>query len=335
MLCSTLRRAAVGQRACAKCSVRANSLILATKPRSGTDRPLRTRVRNSRPGLLPTRAFTGASKPHLFVPERGFVSIFGRFFCTIAAEPMASGKPTRKGARILCADSEREGLLCADSAGEGLDDGRNPRLGWRGRKRAALLPARSETHRQSAPRRPGSSLPVRATIRCPPWFSRQGQLGAPPPSTDPDPMGSSGGGDRYQVALRRDADRPSRTALFPCPRRRSGCVAGGRAFPGRAGPPSRRMRGKSAARSRFPSQAACTFPIAVVRTRHGPSPSGAPFSPPLAASPLLLARLFSLRTLSNPRFFLRMIDSGANGFNLCACTNRAKRRHETSCPMAG
>ena len=76
-------------------------------------------------------------------------------------------------------------------------------------------------------------------------------------------------------------------------------------------------------------------PIAVVRTRHGPSPSGAPFSPPLAASPLLLARLFSLRTLSNPRFFLRMIDSGANGFDLCACTNRAKRRHETSCPMAG
>ena len=163
----------------------------------------------------------------------------------------------------------------------------------------------------------------------------RGNWGHPPPSTDPDPMGSSGGGDRYQVALRRDADRPSRTALFPCPRRRSGCVAGGRAFPGRAGPPSRRMRGKSAARSRFPSQAACTFPIAVVRTRHGPSPSGAPFSPPLAASPLLLARLFSLRTLSNPRFFLRMIDSGANGFNLCACTNRAKRRHETSCPMAG
>ena len=76
-------------------------------------------------------------------------------------------------------------------------------------------------------------------------------------------------------------------------------------------------------------------PIAVVRTRHGPSPSGAPFSPPLAASPLLLARLFSLRTFSNPRFFLRMIDSGANGFDLCACTNRAKRRHETSCPMAG
>ena len=263
MLCSTLRRAAVGQRACAKCSVRANSLILATKPRSGTDRPLRTRVRNSRPGLLPTRAFTGASKPHLFVPERGFVSIFGRFFCTIAAEPMASGKPTRKGARILCADSEREGLLCADSAGEGLDDGRNPRLGWRGRKRAALLPARSETHGQSAPRRPGSSLPVRAAIRCPPpCFSRQGQLGHPPPSsvTDPDPMGSSGGGDRHQVTLRRGADRPSRTALCPCPRRRSGCVADGRAFPGRAGPPSRRMRGKSAARSRFSSQPACTFP---------------------------------------------------------------------------
>ena len=243
--------------------------------------------------------------------------------------------PPEKAQRILCADSEREGLLCADSAGEGLDDGRNPRLGWRGRKRAALLPARSETHRQSAPRRPGSSLPVRATIRCPPWFSRQGQLGAPPPSTDPDPMGSSGGGDRYQVALRRDADRPSRTALFPCPRRRSGCVAGGRAFPGRAGPPSRRMRGKSAARSRFPSQPACTFPIAVVRTRHGPSPSGAPFSPPLAASPLLLARLFSLRTLSNPRFFLRIVGSGANDPDLRACTNRAKRRHETSCPMAG
>ena len=89
--------------------------------------------------------------------------------------------PPEKAQRILCADSEREGLLCADSAGEGLDDGRNPRLGWRGRKRAALLPARSETHGQSAPRRPGSSLPVRATIRCPPWFSRQGQLGAPPP----------------------------------------------------------------------------------------------------------------------------------------------------------
>ena len=90
----------------------------------------------------------------------------------------------------------------------------------------------------------------------------RGNWGTPPPSsvTDPDPMGSSGGGDRHQVTLRRGADRPSRTALCPCPRRRSGCVADGRAFPGRAGPPSRRMRGKSAARSRFSSQPACTFP---------------------------------------------------------------------------
>lgn len=63
MLCSALRRAAVGQGPCAKCSVRANSLILDTKPRSGTDRPLRTRVRKSRPGLLPTRTFAGLPNP--------------------------------------------------------------------------------------------------------------------------------------------------------------------------------------------------------------------------------------------------------------------------------
>ena len=262
MLCSTLRRAAVGQGPCAKCSVRANSLILDTKPRSGTDRPLRTRVRKSRPGLLPTRTFAGLPNPTFSCQSAVSCPFSDDFSARSPSNRWRAENPPEKAQRILCADSEREGLLCADSAGEGLDDGRNPRLGWRGRKRAALLPARSETHGQSAPRRPGSSLPVRAAIRCPPCFSRQGQLGHPPPSsvTDPDPMGSSGGGDRHQVTLRRGADRPSRTALCPCPRRRSGCVADGRAFPGRAGPPSRRMRGKSAARSRFSSQPACTFP---------------------------------------------------------------------------
>ena len=49
---------------------------MATKPSSGTDRPLRARIRNSRPGLLPEAASAGISKPRLFVPERGFVSIF-------------------------------------------------------------------------------------------------------------------------------------------------------------------------------------------------------------------------------------------------------------------
>ena len=337
MLCSALRRAAVGQGPCAKCSVRANSLILDTKPRSGTKRPLRTRVRKSRPGLLPTRTFAGLPNPTFSCQSAVSCPFSDDFSARSPSNRWRAENPPEKAQRILCADSEREGLLCADSAGEGLDDGRNPRLGWRGRKRAALLPARSETHRQSAPRRPGSSLPVRATIRCPPppVFLPAGAIeGTSSSVTDPDPMGSGGGG----VGINR-LEKGCRPAIphgsLPLSARRFGRVAGGRAFPGRAGPPSRRMRGKSAARSRFPSQPACTFPIAVVRTRHGPSPSGAPFSPPLAASPLLLARLFSLRTLSNPRFFLRMIDSGANGFNLCACTNRAKRRHETSCPMAG
>ena len=190
--------------------------------------------------------------------------------------------PPEKAQRILCADSEREGLLCADSAGEGLDDGRNPRLGWRGRKRAALLPARSETHGQSAPRRPGSSLPVRAAIRCPPCFSRQGQLGHPPPSsvTDPDPMGSSGGGDRYQVALRRDADRPSRTALRSCPREGPDALPAGARFRGGRGLPP----GACAAKAQ-PARASHRSPPARFPSRscgHAMAPSFQPS--PLAAS---------------------------------------------------
>ena len=263
MLCSALRRAAVGWESFANVSCERIASFWPRKPRSGTKRPLRTRVRKSRPGLLPTRTFAGLPNPTFSCQSAVSCPFSDDFSARSPSNRWRAENPPEKAQRILCADSEREGLLCADSAGEGLDDGRNPRLGWRGRKRAALLPARSETHGQSAPRRPGSSLPVRAAIRCPPpCFSRQGQLGHPPPSsvTDPDPMGSSGGGDRHQVTLRRGADRPSRTALCPCPRRRSGCVADGRAFPGRAGPPSRRMRGKSAARSRFSSQPACTFP---------------------------------------------------------------------------
>ena len=248
---------------------------------------------------------------------------------------MASGKPTRKGARILCADSEREGLLCADSAGEGLDDGRNPLLGWRGRKRAALLPARSETHGQSAPRRPGSSLPVRATIRCPPWFSRQGQLGAPPPLH----RSRSDGIERGRGSVSSRLEKGCRPAIphgsFPlsAPKVRMRCRRarvsgeGGASLPAHARQKRSPLALPIAARLRVSHRDRADTPWPLL--------SNPPPLPPLAASPLLLARLFSLRTLSNLRFFLRMIDSGANGFDLCACTNRAKRRHETSCPMAG
>lgn len=246
MLCSALRRAAVGQGPCAKCSVRANSLILDTKPRSGTDRPLRTRVRKSRPGLLPTRTFAGLPNPTFSCQSAVSCPFSDDFSARSPSNRWRAENPPEKAQRILCADSEREGLLCADSAGEGLDDGRNPRLGWRGRKRAALLPARSETHRQSAPRRPGSSLPVRATIRCPPpVFLPAGAIeGTSSSVTDPDPMGSSGGGG---VGINR-LEKGCRPAIphgsLPLSARRFGRVAGGRAFPGRAGPPSRRMRGK-------------------------------------------------------------------------------------------
>ena len=262
MLCSTLRRAAVGQGPCAKCSVRANSLILDTKPRSGTDRPLRTRVRKSRPGLLPTRTFAGLPNPTFSCQSAVSCPFSDDFSARSPSNRWRAENPPEKAQRILCADSEREGLLCADSAGEGLDDGRNPRLGWRGRKRAALLPARSETHRQSAPRRPGSSLPVRAAIRCPPCFSRQGQLGHPPPFLRH--RSRSDGIERGRGSVSSRLEKGCRPAIPHgssfLSARRSGCVAGGRAFPGRAGPPSRRMRGKSAARSRFSSQPACTFP---------------------------------------------------------------------------
>ena len=282
MLCSTLRRAAVGQGPCAKCSVRANSLILDTKPRSGTDRPLRTRVRKSRPGLLPTRTFAGLPNPTFSCQSAVSCPFSDDFSARSPSNRWRAENPPEKAQRILCADSEREGLLCADSAGEGLDDGRNPRLGWRGRKRAALLPARSETHRQSAPRRPGSSLPVRAAIRCPPCFSRQGQLGHPPPSsvTDPDPMGSSGGGDRYQVALRRDADRPSRTALRSCPREGPDALPAGARFRGGRGLPP----GACAAKAQ-PARASHRSPPARFPSRscgHAMAPSFQPS--PLAAS---------------------------------------------------
>lgn len=239
MLCSALRRAAVGQGPCAKCSVRANSLILDTKPRSGTDRPLRTRVRKSRPGLLPTRTFAGLPNPTFSCQSAVSCPFSDDFSARSPSNRWRAENPPEKAQRILCADSEREGLLCADSAGEGLDDGRNPRLGWRGRKRAALLPARSETHRQSAPRRPGSSLPVRATIRCPPppVFLPAGAIeGTSSSVTDPDPMGSSGGGSA-SIALRRDAGRPSRTALCPCPREGSDALPAGARFRGGRGLP--------------------------------------------------------------------------------------------------
>ena len=65
----------------------------------------------------------------------------------------------------------------------------------------------------------------------------RGNWGHPPPSTDPDPMGSSGGGDRHQVTLRRGADRPSRTALCPCPREGSDALPAGARFRGGRGLP--------------------------------------------------------------------------------------------------
>src|SRR5699024_5094710 len=55
---------------------------MATEPRSGTDRPPRARVRNSRPGLLPGAPSEEAPEPRLFVPELGSVAIFGPKSCT-------------------------------------------------------------------------------------------------------------------------------------------------------------------------------------------------------------------------------------------------------------
>ena len=68
---------------------------MATKPRSGTDRPPRARVRNSRPGLLPEAPSAGAPGPRLFVPERGSVAIFGPFSRT-GQDRQLSDAPKRK-----------------------------------------------------------------------------------------------------------------------------------------------------------------------------------------------------------------------------------------------
>ena len=260
MLCSALRRAAVGWESFANVSCERiasfwpRNRVLARKGLFG-------RVSENRDLAFCDKDLRRASKPHLFVPERGFVSIFGRFFCTLAIEPMASGKPTRKGAAHLVRGFRKGGALVCGSAGEGLDDGRNPRLGWRGRKRAALLPARSETHRQSAPRRPGSS-PARSSYdSLPSVVLPAGAIGGtPPPSTDPDPMGSSGGGDRYQVTLRRGCRPaiPHGSLPLSAPKVRMRCRWA--RVSGEGGASLRRMRGKSAARSRFSSQPACTFP---------------------------------------------------------------------------
>ncbi len=59
--------------------VRENGSILATKPSSGTDRPLQARVRKSRPGLLPGTPSARAPERLFFVPERGFVAKIGPF----------------------------------------------------------------------------------------------------------------------------------------------------------------------------------------------------------------------------------------------------------------
>ena len=70
---------------------------MATKPRSGTDRPPRARVRNSRPGLLPGAPSEGAPESRLFVPERGSVAIFGPF--SRMRTPTCPARPTRRRAR--------------------------------------------------------------------------------------------------------------------------------------------------------------------------------------------------------------------------------------------
>ena len=59
--------------------VRENGPILATKPSSGTDRPLQARVRKSRPGLLPGTPSARAPERLFFVPELGFVAKIGPF----------------------------------------------------------------------------------------------------------------------------------------------------------------------------------------------------------------------------------------------------------------
>ena len=263
MLCSALRRAAVGQGPCAKCSVRANSLILDTKPRSGTDRPLRTRVRKSRPGLLPTRTFAGLPNPTFSCQSAVSCPFSDDFSARSPPNRWRAENPPEK-ARASCARipkgrgscvriPQERGLTMAETLALGGEGASELPFCQRGRRRMG------KARRADLARPCPFELRFAAPLRVSPG---RGNWGTPPPSsvTDPDPMGSSGGGDRHQVTLRRGADRPSRTALCPCPRRRSGCVADGRAFPGRAGPPSRRMRGKSAARSRFSSQPACTFP---------------------------------------------------------------------------
>ena len=110
----------------------------------------------------------------------------------------------------------------------------------------------------------------------------RGNWGTPPPSsvTDPDPMGSSGGGDRYQVALRRDADRPSRTALRSCPREGPDALPAGARFRGGRGLPP----GACAAKAQ-PARASHRSPPARFPSRscgHAMAPSFQPS--PLAAS---------------------------------------------------
>ena len=68
---------------------------MATKPSSGTDCPPRARIRNSRPGLLPEAASAGAPERRLFVPERGFVAIFGPISRTMGRAQADGERPDK------------------------------------------------------------------------------------------------------------------------------------------------------------------------------------------------------------------------------------------------
>lgn len=80
---------------------------MATKPSSGTDCPPRARIRNSRPGLLPEAASAGAPERRLFVPERGFVAIFGPISRTMGRAQADGERPDKPaGVRRRAARSE-------------------------------------------------------------------------------------------------------------------------------------------------------------------------------------------------------------------------------------
>ena len=237
MLCSTLRRAAVGQGPCAKCSVRANSLILDTKPRSGTDRPLRTRVRKSRPGLLPTRTFAGLPNPTFSCQSAVSCPFSDDFSARSPPNRWRAENPPEK-ARASCARIPKGRGSCVRIPQErGLTMAETLALGGEG---ASELPFCQRGRRRiGKARRADLARPCPFELRfaAPPVVLPAGAIGGTPPSTDPDPMGSSGGGDRHQVTLRRGADRPSRTALCPCPREGSDALPAGARFRGGRGLP--------------------------------------------------------------------------------------------------